>query len=81
MSDGTFLSPDKEAVPRSLADAYAKLYEQLEDTLFPRRRTAAESFAVILRMLGAVAIGSVCASFTLLAIFILLNMVFHFAPA
>jgi hypothetical protein len=59
---------------------YADLYQQTEDRLFPRPETEFQRLAPLLQAVGAVVLGGAIASLSILALFILLNLILHYHP-
>jgi hypothetical protein len=61
--------------------AAASVLIELEDRLFPRSPTPLDKRAPGLRILGAAALGLLSTALSMLAIYILLTLLFHYQPA
>jgi hypothetical protein len=53
----------------------------VEDRLFPREPTRLDRMGRTLRLLGAVALGCLSATFSMLVIYIVLTLLFNFQPS
>ena len=61
-------------------EIYTALYAQMEDRLFPRERTILNLLGPVFRGFGAIAVGALAASFSVLVLFIIVNLVFTYQP-
>jgi hypothetical protein len=59
----------------------AGVYMDVEDRLFPREPTRLDRMGRTLRLLGAVALGCLSATFSMLVIYIVLTLLFNFQPS
>lgn len=81
MSDWNPPAVDSELDSFDNSVTVANLLIELEDRLLPRQPTLLEWCAPILRLMGAASLGFLAACISILFMYIVLTLIFHFQPS
>lgn len=72
--------PEERDLDAETRRVYARLYERFEASFFPDSWPTDESRERRLKIIGAAGLGIFSAGFAIFMVFLVLNMVFHYAP-